>query len=772
VASTEPDHGLHARFLTQWKTQDTDHRVWPAAFLGALAVGLVAGAFSAMPLGQRLEQRAGLWALFNLRGQVAAPTEVVVIAMRHDTGERLSLPQQRSRDDVCAGLRVDTLPPTHRALGDVPQRWGRCHYVELLRRLAFAKPSAVALDVSFRPRDDLGRREDRALAQAIRALGNVILVQPLKTAWSIEGKPVGDSPVEISRDISDAPLGLAPMPLPSPTLDRCDGFWTFKEDNYVAPTLPALALQAHALDVYPQFLGLVQRVFPEAALEFPPSAAALARDGSLHLHALKARAIFREFPERAIQLADALQSVRADQTRRKLSALVSMYADDSWRLLNLYGPQGAISTIDLTDLLATPHTANSPDPLGLNGKVIFVGFADATRWELLENFPTAFGGDAGWLSGVEVAATAFANLLDGSSLRPTPKWVRTLIAFAAGFGVTLVCYAMAASFGSLIAVLGLTLYMAAAFLLFRHAHLWAPVFIPAALAAPAGFLYAFGSKFRDIKRDRDALDEIMRKFVPSDMVGTLIANRTRLGTVKETTLAACVMTDVEGYTSLSARFTAAQVDALLAEYFAMLFEPVAKHQGFVSDLKGDSILAIWADRGGEAAVRVRVCDACLELRDAVDRFNAEHPDTPMPTRIGVNYGEVTLGAVGAASHYEYRAVGDTVNTASRVEQLSKDLGTHLLVTAPLIDGLDPFLLRDLGAFQLRGRRTPTRIFELLCRFEHAQHHQLDLCADFSDALEAYERQSLEAARAGFRAILEKYPQDGPSRYYLGLIEKR
>jgi adenylate cyclase len=740
--------------------------------LGALAIGLMASVLSAMPLGQRLEQQAGLWALFNLRGPATAPAEVAVIAMRHDTGERLSLPRQRSRDDVCAGLRVDALPPTHRTLGDVPQRWGRCHYVELLRRLALARPSVVALDVSFRPRDDLGRREDLALAQAMRALGNVVLVQRLKISEDAYGNPVADTPVEISREIADAALGFAPNSLPVPTLNRYDRFWTFKEDGYSAPTLAALTLQAHALDLYPQFMRLIQRTMPEAVLEFPATSAELVRNGSLHLHALGVRAVFRQFPERSTQLSDALDAVRPDQARRKLRALVSMYADDSRRFLNLYGPRGTIDTIDLTEVLATPHTAASPDPLGLRGKVLFVGFADESSWEPLEKFPTAFRGDGGWLSGVEIAATAFANLLDGSSLEPAPAWLRWLSAFVVGFAATLVCYAMAASFGALIASLGLALYLAAAFLLFKHAHVWAPVLVPAALAAPAGFAYAFASKFRDIKRDRDALDEIMRKFVPPGMVGKLIANRTRLGTVKETTRAACVMTDVEGYTSLSARFTAAQVDALLAQYFAMLFEPVAKHDGFVSDLKGDSILAIWPDRGGEAAVRVRACDACLELRDAVDRFNAEHPATPMPTRIGVNSGEVTLGAVGAASHYEYRAVGDTVNTASRVEQLSKELGTRLLVSAALIDGLDPFLLRDLGEFQLRGRRTPTRIFELMCRFDDATPDLLNLCADFADALEAYEHQRLEAARAGFRSILDKHPEDGPSRYYLGLIERR
>jgi adenylate cyclase len=169
-------------------------------------------------------------------------------------------------------------------------------------------------------------------------------------------------------------------------------------------------------------------------------------------------------------------------------------------------------------------------------------------------------------------------------------------------------------------------------------------------------------------------------------------------------------------------------------------------------------------------VRERVCDACLELMHAVDRFNAEHPDTPMPTRIGVNYGEVTLGAVGALFHFEYRAVGDTVNTASRVEQLSKELGTHLLVTAALVDGLQPFLLRDLGEFQLRGRRTPTRIFELIARLEQARPEQLDLCAGFASALAAYEHGQIEQARAAFDALIEQHA-DGPSAYYRRLIDR-
>lgn len=156
----------------------------------------------------------------------------------------------------------------------------------------------------------------------------------------------------------------------------------------------------------------------------------------------------------------------------------------------------------------------------------------------------------------------------------------------------------------------------------------------------------------------------------------------------------------------------------------------------------------------------------------MDRFNDAHPESRLPTRIGINYGVVVLGAVGAYPHFEYRAVGDTVNTASRVEQLSKDLGTRVLATAPMMEGLDMFLVRDLGDFPLRGRRTDSRILELVARTEDALPEQLDLCSRFAVARAALEAGDLPKARAGFRSILQDFPTDGPSGYFLRLIERQ
>jgi adenylate cyclase len=307
--------------------------------------------------------------------------------------------------------------------------------------------------------------------------------------------------------------------------------------------------------------------------------------------------------------------------------------------------------------------------------------------------------------------------------------------------------------------------------LFSSHSMWLPAFLPLGVAAPAGILYAYALKLRDYRYDRNQLKQIVRKFVPQSVIETLVSNVKHLGAVRETMHAACVMTDVEGFTALSSKLAPGQVHGLLQEYFAAIFLSVADYGGFVSDLKGDSILAVWTDRDADRTVRKRVCHACLDLQDAVEQFNHTHPQSPMPTRIGVNYGLVSLGPVGAGEHYEYRAVGDTVNTASRVEQLSKDLGTYLLVTAPVLEGLDGFLVRDLGDFSLRGRRGPTRLFEVICASDVARPEQIALCAEFAKALQAYEGGQVEQAQARFQAVLLQFPADGPSAYYSRLTQR-
>lgn len=231
-------------------------------------------------------------------------------------------------------------------------------------------------------------------------------------------------------------------------------------------------------------------------------------------------------------------------------------------------------------------------------------------------------------------------------------------------------------------------------------------------------------------------------------------------------LAACVMTDAEGYTGLAEGMDPGRLVAVVNSYFRALFGAVLSNGGMVVDVKGDGILAVWTSDSPDIALRTRVCEGCLQILEAADQFNKLLPASRLPTRIGVDFGPIALANIGAFARYEYRAIGDTVNTCSRLEQLNKKLGTRLLVSQPLAEGVDQFLFRDLGYFMLRGKRSQLRVLELVAERARAIRPQVELCRAFRLALAAYEGGQIEEALFRFNALHVRYPEDGASRFFL------
>ena len=157
------------------------------------------------------------------------------------------------------------------------------------------------------------------------------------------------------------------------------------------------------------------------------------------------------------------------------------------------------------------------------------------------------------------------------------------------------------------------------------------------------------------------------------------------------------------------------------------------------------------------------------MRDATDEFNRRSAGNRLVTLFGANWGKVTLATVGARAHYEYRAVGVPVNTASRIQDLNKKLGTRILVSQSLVAGVEGFAVRNLGLFLLRGKKTPDRIFELVNKKTLATAADAELASDFDRALEALHSGAKEAALAAFQDIRARYPSDGPSAFYADLL---
>ncbi|HBV21840.1 MAG TPA: adenylate/guanylate cyclase domain-containing protein, partial [Nitrosomonas sp.] len=156
----------------------------------------------------------------------------------------------------------------------------------------------------------------------------------------------------------------------------------------------------------------------------------------------------------------------------------------------------------------------------------------------------------------------------------------------------------------------------------------------------------------------------------------------------------------------------------------------------------------------------------------VNQFNHDRNHPALPTRIGIHCGELLITKFGSGfrNNYIYRVIGDLVNTTSRIEGANKYLGTNLLVTSEVLDGIDHFLTRPLGSFKFAGKSLPVSLSELIAYQPKASSQQLQLCDMFADALNDYLQQQHIAIQK-WTEILKIFPNDGPTKFYLSICSQ-
>jgi adenylate cyclase len=233
---------------------------------------------------------------------------------------------------------------------------------------------------------------------------------------------------------------------------------------------------------------------------------------------------------------------------------------------------------------------------------------------------------------------------------------------------------------------------------------------------------------------------------------------------------ACLMSDAQNYTTLSEKLTPQELSEHMNEYFQYLFKPVNERDGQVANVIGDCMLALWPSTEPQVSHKESACRAALQIMEAIDQFNQKYPDKSLPTRLGLHFGQMLMGNVGAEGHFEYAPVGDIVNATQRVEGLNKKLGTMLLASDELVEGTTGVMSRELGRFLLAGKSKPLTIHELLVPGEESsRNHQLYFEV-FPEALDLFMQQEWERARDLFQRCLDLDLADGPSLFYWQMSE--
>lgn len=213
-------------------------------------------------------------------------------------------------------------------------------------------------------------------------------------------------------------------------------------------------------------------------------------------------------------------------------------------------------------------------------------------------------------------------------------------------------------------------------------------------------------------KERDRL----KKFVsPTVAAAILSAHGGELGG-REVEVA-ILFTDLRNFTTLSEKLDPAALVALLNTYFAGVVGAIHKRGGVLDKFIGDAALAVFGLDGSSRACENALA-AALEIRKALGPLNeriAPHGIPALDNGIGLHFGPVVAGNVGTPDRMEYTVIGDTVNTASRIEGLTKDIGHPILISASLHARLEDrprSRLRSLGPHLVKGKSVPVELYTL------------------------------------------------------------
>ncbi|MBC5765912.1 adenylate/guanylate cyclase domain-containing protein [Ramlibacter albus] len=172
--------------------------------------------------------------------------------------------------------------------------------------------------------------------------------------------------------------------------------------------------------------------------------------------------------------------------------------------------------------------------------------------------------------------------------------------------------------------------------------------------------------------------------------------------------------DVREFTRLCETTDAAQTVAILNGYFERMTQAIVDHHGHVTQFIGDGLLALFGALEPNPWQARDAVDAALAMRDALARYNAELAAKAWPQLgfgVGIHRGEVVVGLMGNRNLATFTVVGDTVNTAARVEALTRTHGTDVLVTQAVRDALgERYLLHEQPAAPVKGKERPVVTF--------------------------------------------------------------
>lgn len=262
--------------------------------------------------------------------------------------------------------------------------------------------------------------------------------------------------------------------------------------------------------------------------------------------------------------------------------------------------------------------------------------------------------------------------------------------------------------------------------------------------------------------------EATGKFVPYEFIGALghkVITDVRLGDQVEK-IVTVLFSDIRDYTTLSEQMTPEENFRFVCSFNERMGPAIRKHNGFINQYLGDAVMAIFPGQASDAL------NAAIEMHEEVQKLNEERllkNEPAIKIGVGIHTGPLIMGITGDENRMDAATISDTVNTASRLEGLTKQYRASILLSDACLLQIEKenYYLRYLGLVQLKGKQEPLHIYECFSpnTKEEVARKQKTLSL-FNEGIENYLNSSFSNSVQAFESLTEINPGDLTAAFFL------
>lgn len=370
------------------------------------------------------------------------------------------------------------------------------------------------------------------------------------------------------------------------------------------------------------------------------------------------------------------------------------------------------------------------------------------------------------MPGVEAHAQALEQILTEHYLQ-RPSWAKAaevvtllLVTLSIGF----VSLRLGAMIAALVTAVLLALVLGGGWFAFRDQQLLLNSLTPAIVGLST---FILGSLIHHWLSEREQrwIKEAFSRYVSPNRVTYLVDHPDAMALGGRRQQCSFIFTDLAGFTSLMESIDPSEAVALLNAYLDEMIGIAFRYEGTLDRIVGDAVAIMFSAPVPQADHQARALACALEMHAFASRYAADLQAQGIQfgkTRIGVHCGEVIVGNFGGSTIFDYRALGDAVNTAARLESVNKHLGTTVCVSEAILSAcIEPVPARPVGKLVLKGKQQALQVFEPVAAARPEQDAPLAEYQAFYQQLQAStdDDDCLPTLRAQIASLATRYPTD-------------